>query len=209
MRLVQGDRVILTIFVFLAVTGLGEGVIVTLLPAFVKEVLRGGALELGWLMSAQAVGGLIGGLVVGYAANALTPSRLLGLSAVAIGLIDLTIFNYPAFFSGITLGLILFVVVGVPVTGVLTSLYTLLQNATEDRYRGRVFGAFDTTQALLILVGTLVGGALGDVIGVVVVLNVQGGAYVLAGILVLMLLAGASVRKAEPSTENRRTGSAG
>jgi hypothetical protein len=65
-----------------------------------------------------------------------------------------------------------------------------LQTSAEDRYRGRVFGAFGTTQALLMLAGTLVGGALGDAAGIVPVLVVQSGAYVLAGLLVLVLLAG-------------------
>ena len=34
-----------------------------LFPPFVRVALDGGALELGWLMSSQAVGGLIGGVV--------------------------------------------------------------------------------------------------------------------------------------------------
>jgi MFS family permease len=72
----------------------------------------------------------------------------------------------------------------------LAGLRTLLQASAEDHYRGRVFGALGTTQALLMLAGTLVGGALGDVVGIVPVLVVQGCAYVLAGLLVLVLLAG-------------------
>jgi hypothetical protein len=42
------------------------------------------------------------------------------------------------------------------------------------------------------LVGTLAGGVLGDTAGIVPVLVVQSGAYVLAGLLVLVLLAGDS-----------------
>ncbi|MBA3425077.1 MAG: MFS transporter [Rubrobacter sp.] len=107
-----------------------------LFPPFVRVALDGGALELGWLMSSQAVGGLIGGVVVGSVAARLSPSRLLGLSAVLFGLIDLAIFLYPAFIEGIALGLILFVLVGIPVTGVVASLQTLLQRSTKDHYRG-------------------------------------------------------------------------
>lgn len=190
LRLVTGGRVILTLFLVGAVTGLGEGTFVALFPPFVRVALDGGALELGWLMSSQAVGGLIGGVVVGSLAGRLSPARLLGLGALLLGLIDLAIFLYPSFVEGIALGLVLFVLVGVPVTGVLTGLQTLLQTSTEDSHRGRVFGALGTTQALLMLCGALLGGALGDAVGIVPVLVVQGGAYVLAGLLVLVLLAG-------------------
>jgi MFS family permease len=85
-------------------------------------------------------------------------------------------------------GLALFVLVGVPAAGMLAGLQTLLQTSAKDHLRGRVFGALGTTQALLMLAGTLLGGALGDAVGIVPVLVVQGGAYVAAGILVLVLL---------------------
>ncbi len=51
LRLVTTGRVILTLFLVGAVTGLGEGVMAALFPPFVKVALDGGALELGWLMS--------------------------------------------------------------------------------------------------------------------------------------------------------------
>ena len=190
LRLVTKGRVMLTLFLVGAVTGLGEGVFAALFPAFVRVALDGGALELGWLMSAQAVGGVLGGLVVGSAAAKLSPPRLLGLGAVLFGLTDLAIFLYPSFVQSMAVGLALFVLVGIPATGMLAGLQTLLQTSTEDRFWGRVFGALGTTQALLMLAGTLAGGALGDAVGVVPVLVVQGGAYVLAGLLVLALIAG-------------------
>jgi MFS family permease len=189
LRLVGTGRVLLTVFVVGAVTGLGEGVFLALFPPFVRVALGGGALELGWLMSAQAVGGVLGSLVVGAAAARLSPPRLLGSGAVLFGLIDLAIFVYPSFVQSIAVGLALFVLVGVPAAGMLAGLQTLLQTSAKDHLRGRVFGALGTTQALLMLAGTLLGGALGDAVGIVPVLVVQGGAYVAAGILVLVLLA--------------------
>ncbi len=190
LKLVTRGRVILTLFVVGAVTGLGEGVFAALFPPFVRVALDGGALELGWLMSAQAVGGLAGGVVVGSLAGRLSPASLLGLGALLLGLVDLAIFLYPSFVGGIAPGLALFVLVGVPATGALTGLQTLLQTSTEDGHRGRVFGALGTTQAMLMLSGALLGGALGDTVGVVPVLVVQGLAYVGAGLLVLVLLRG-------------------
>ncbi|MFL5803327.1 MAG: MFS transporter [Roseiflexaceae bacterium] len=190
LRLVGRERVILTIFVILAITAVGEGVMSTLFVIFVNRVLGGAALELGWLMSAQAVGGLIGSVLVGAAGRRFSTAHLIGFSAILFGAIDLAIFNYPAFIPGIALGLILFVVVGIPGVGFMTGVSTLLQTGVADQYRGRIFGALGTTQGLLALVGTLLAGALGDRLGVVTMLNIQGGGYILAGLLGLALLGG-------------------
>ena len=58
---------------------------------------------------------------------------------------------------------------------------TLLQKWVPDSYRGRVFGAYETTQALLLLVGIGLAAALAAPLGVVVVLSVVGTLYILAG----------------------------
>jgi MFS family permease len=188
LRLVRHERPILVVFVMLAITSLGEGIMGVLFVVFVNRVLGGGALEIGWLMSAQAIGGLLGGLVVGSASRLFTPARLIGLSGILFGAIDLAIFNYPAYIPGILLGLILFAVVGIPGVGFMTGVSALLQTNVADQYRGRIFGALGTTQGLLMLIGTISAGALGDQLGVVTVLNMQGCGYILAGLIGLTLL---------------------
>lgn len=193
--LLRGGRLLPTVFVAAAAMGLGEGVMAALFVPFVRDVLDGGAPELGWLMTAQAVGGLIGGLLVGSLARTLSPARLFGASAVLFGLIDLAIFNYPAFVPGIGLGLVLFVVVGVPAVMVGTGQATLLQTGVADAYRGRVFGALGTTSSLLLIAGSVLAGTLAERLGVVTVLNVQGLAYAGAGVLVLLALGGRGARR--------------
>ncbi len=188
LRLVKRERLVSIMFVLFAVTSLGEGVFGVLFVVFVYKILHGGALQLGWLMGAQAVGGLVGSVLVGYVFKFLSPSRLIGISAILFGLIDLVIFNYPAFFPGFALAVILFVLVGIPGVGTMTSSYTLLQTAVADEYRGRIFGAIGTTGALFMLSGTILAGFLGDHVGVVTVLNTQGVVYVLAGVFALVTL---------------------
>ena len=186
--LIKRERLVSIMFVLFAVTSLGEGVFGVLFVVFVYRILHGGVLQLGWLMGAQAVGGLVGSVLVGYVFKFLSPSRLIGISAILFGLIDLIIFNYPAFFPGFTLAVILFVLVGIPGVGTMTSAYTLLQTAVTDEYRGRIFGAIGTTGALFMLSGTILAGVLGDHLGVVTVLNTQGAVYVLAGVFALVTL---------------------
>src|SRR5262249_22206890 len=146
----------------ISITALGEGVFGVLYPVFVNRVLHGGAPEIGQLMSAQAVGGLIGGVLVGLLGRRVLSRWVIGLCAVTFGLIDLVIFNSPAVFAlmwprgetpapfpffWFVVGL--FVVVGVPGPGMLAGFQSLVQAKAPDAYRGRVFGALGTTMGLL------------------------------------------------------------
>ncbi len=167
---------------------LGEGVFGVMFVIWVSDVLGGDARELGWFMSAQAVGGLAGGLVLGAVSNRLAPVQLLGLGSIAFGLLDLALFNYPRLFSGVWIGLALIVLVGVPGLGIGASFTTLLQRSVPDDYRGRVFGLMGTVSALLMLTGTLIAGTLGNAVGPTLLLTIQGGSYVLMGVLALVLL---------------------
>ena len=191
LQLIRRERIVMILFALIAITSLGEGVFGVLFVVFVNRILGGGAQEIGWLMSAQAVGGLIGGVLVGWLGNKASSIGLIGLGAVAFGLIDLAIFNYPAFFPGFTLALVLFVAVGIPGVAMMTGMNTLLQSAVADEYRGRIFGTYGMTGALLALIGATLAGTLGDRVGAVTLLNIQGGVYVAAGLLVPALLRGA------------------
>lgn len=196
LALVRRERFIAVMLAVAGIASLGEGVFAVMFVVWVRKVLGGGALELGWFMTAQAVGGLLGGLVIGYAGKRITPVKLAGLGAVIFALLDISLFSYPLFFSGLWLGLLLIILVGVPVTGLLTGSNTILQRGVEDEYRGRVFGAMNTTQGLLQLVGTLIAGAAGAIVSPIVLLNVfQGGSYLVAGSVVLALLPGAMQRR--------------
>jgi MFS family permease len=188
LRLMRHKRVVKILFLVAAITSIGEGIISVLFVPFVTRILQGEALQLGWLMSAQAVGGLLGGVVIARLGQRVTPYQLLGPCAILFGVIDLIIFNYPVFLPGITVALVLFVLVGIPAAGFGASFSTLLQSNVEDAYRGRVFGAFDTTFALMMLVGMGFASITGDIFGIVPVINVQGFGYVAAGLLALVML---------------------
>lgn len=187
-RLIRRTRVATVLLAVAALTGLGEGVLIAIFVPFVTETLDGGQVGYGVVLSAQAVGGLAGGVLIARFAGAASPARLLGVGAIGIGLIDVVIFTYPLVISGIALALVLFVVVGLPVAAYAAGLGTLRQTAVEDAYRGRLLGAYGATLALSILIGTLAGGALGEAIDLLPLLLVQSAVYTLAGVLVLVAL---------------------
>jgi MFS family permease len=155
---------------------------------FVLKVMRGTESDFGYLMAAQAVGGIMGSLLIARIARTIPAYRLFGLCGIAFGLFDLALFCYPLMFSGIGLGLLLIALVGVPSVGFGTGLMTLLQTLSTDAYRGRVFGVYGALSALFAMIGAAVSGLLGEHMSLVLLLTIQGLGYVLAGSLALLVL---------------------
>jgi MFS family permease len=185
---VRRNRAVGVVFTVTALTAVGEGIFGVMFLVWVRELLEGGASELGWLHSAQAAGGLLGGVVGAYVGRRLVPERLFGVALLVFGVLDLALFNYPLLLDGVWLGLVLMVLVGIPAVSSQAARATILQTHVADAFRGRVFGSLGTTAALLMLVGTGLAGATGDVLGPIALLNVQGGVYVAAGLFVLVAL---------------------
>ena len=158
LRLIRDNPVLRVVFGVFAIASLGEGVMQTAFWVYIDQALGGGTREAGWLLSAQAVGGLVGAVVIGAWAKTRPPLSLLGWGAIGLGLIDLVIFNYPAFVPGIWLGLVLMAVGGVPATAFGTGYTAAIQAEAADAYRGRVFGALGATSALLMIVGAAIAG---------------------------------------------------
>jgi MFS family permease len=126
---------------------------------------------------------------------------MLGLCATVFGLIDLLIIDIHLFLPGLFLFFFLFVLVGIPGTGMMVSAFSLLQSEVEDTLRGRIFGAYMTVRALMTLIGMALAGALGDRLGATLMLNIQGGVYALSGLFVLVALRSVVPRKQPASQE--------
>ena len=189
LAVVRRARAVGVVFSVTAITAFGEGVFGVMFAVWVRDVLDGGPPELGWLQTSQAAGGLIGGVVGAYAGRRLAPERLFGLSLLVFGLLDLVLFNYPLVFGGVWIGSMLMIFVGIPSVSTQAARATILQTNVDDEYRGRVFGSMGTTAALLMLAGTTAAGVAGGALGPIALLNFQGGAYVVAGVFVLVALA--------------------
>jgi len=202
LRLIRDNPVLRVVFGVFAVASLGEGVMQTAFWIYIDQVLGGGTREAGWLLSAQAAGGLVGAVVIGAWAKTQPPVSLLGWGAIGVGLIDLMIFNYPAFVSGIWLGLVLMAVDGVAATAFGTGYTTALQAEAADAYRGRVFGALGATSALFMISGAAIAGLATERLGAVAVLTIDSLGYAAAGAFALGALAtGATrLRRTRPST---------
>ncbi|MDP9367859.1 MAG: MFS transporter [Chloroflexota bacterium] len=203
LRLIRDHPVLRVVFVVFAIASLGEGVWQTAFWIYIDEELGGGTREASWLLSAQAAGGLGGAVVIGAWGKSRPPVALLGWGSIGLGLIDLVVFNYPAFVSGIWFGLVLMAVGGVPATALGTGSTVALQTEAEDAYRGRVFGALGATSALFMIGGAAIAGLATERLGAVAVLTIDSLGYVAGGAFALRTLGtGAATRRGrkEPST---------
>ena len=181
-------RVLRALMIFALVTSVGEGIMSTLFTPFVEHVLHGSSQEFGLVVAAQAVGGILGGVLAAGFGHRVRASRLLAFGAVVFGLVDLAIFLYPLGYVAVSQAIVGMVVVGLPGALAMAGLMTLFQRSTADSYRGRVFGALSALEAVTVLAGTLGAGFLSRYAGIVPVLAIQGAGYVVAGLAMLAWL---------------------
>jgi predicted MFS family arabinose efflux permease len=187
-RLIWDTSTVRLLFILSALPAIGEAVMYVLFVPFVLEVLRGSEVDVGGLMSVQAIGGLIGGVIISWVAVRVKTYQLLGVSGIIFGLLDFALFNYSTFFSGMALAYIVLVTVGPFAVGMGAGFNTLIQTNVEDAYRGRVFGVFGLTGSIFSLVGIAFAGYAGDTVGIVPVINVQAYSYIIVGIVCLIAL---------------------
>jgi Na+/melibiose symporter-like transporter len=188
LRVTVGDRELRWGLVVNGLAAVAQGIFTVLFVVFVARVLGGDGADVGLLRGVQAIGGLLGGVLVVGLAGRLEPGRLLGVSLLVFAAVDLAIWNGPALTTAGWLYLGLFVAAGIPGIGVLTGLTALVQERTADAYLGRVFATYLGSFNGLMALGMLLGGLLGDAVGVVAVLNGQAGLYLLAGVVAVATL---------------------
>jgi MFS family permease len=215
-RAIRRSALLRALFVALAFISIGEGVLSGLFPVYVGDALGGGALELGWMMSAQAVGGLVGGVAATWFALRWAPVRMMIIGLLCSGALDLVIFNLPRFVRGpgaLIPVLVLFVIVGVPIAVLTAGAMTLLQTEVVDEMRGRVFGFVMVVQSGVMLLGTGIAAVATEPLGALNVLILQGGCGVLAGVAFGVMARRARVARtpgpvpAEPPAALAETGS--
>jgi hypothetical protein len=89
LRVVAGDRELVWGLVVNGLAAVAQGIFTVLFVLFVTRVLGGDGADVGLLRGVQAIGGLLGGVVVVGLARRLEPGRLLGVSLLVFAVIDL------------------------------------------------------------------------------------------------------------------------
>jgi predicted MFS family arabinose efflux permease len=180
---VMGDARVRSGLLISFVAEIAQGIFLVLFIVFVAHRLHGGSGETGFLRGIQAVGAILGGLVVTSLAPALSPERLIAGAAALFGLISLTVWNAPSLTTAPALFAVLFMVVGAPGVVMQTGLISFLQGSGEDAQRGRIFGAFGLVSSAGETVGIAGAGLLAAPLGLMTLLEAQGLLYLLAAAL--------------------------
>lgn len=188
-RIVASSRILRRAMGVVGCTAAAQGAFVVLFVLFVLRDLDGTEADVGVLRGVQAIGAIVGGLLMTPLIKRLAPDRLVAVAALAFGLVSLAIWNAPTLTGAFGVYVALFIVAGVPGIALMTGLITLLQTHSTEADRGRIisvfFAAFGAGQA----VGMLVAGLVGTGSGLTVALQMQGALYLLAGVLALRLTA--------------------
>jgi Na+/melibiose symporter-like transporter len=190
LRTCLSSRPLLVILVFMSITQMGEGIMGTLFAPFVKDVLHGTGSQYGLIVGIQGVGGIIGGLAVTAAGHRWSAYALFGWGAVAFGIVDLALFLYPLVLSGVVPALVCMLLVGVPGACAMAGMMTTFQTMTSDEFRGRVFGAMTAVGGAAVLAGIGIASWLGETVGIVPIIAIQGCGYVAGGFMVILALRG-------------------
>ena len=185
LRLCVAGQAMRLLFVFCLVTGVGEGIMSTLFAPFVSSELGGDGTAYGLIVSSQAIGGIVGGLVAAAIGSRLPAATMWGVGAFFFGLVDLTLFCYPLISDSLIPAFACMIVVGLPGAFTVAGMMTVFQNLTQDGTRGRIFGAITATESVAVLVGITSAGFLGDAVGIIPVLVFQGLGYVVGGLVIL------------------------
>lgn len=183
LQLVKTHRTLAAVFLVTAIVAFGEGIFGVVLIPFLQR-LGGGAQEFGWLATVRGIGGLMGGLIIARIYAVLSPRRLLATSLLFAGLLGVVMVNVPLL--PVAMGSLC--VWGIPAMGAQVSCQTLLQRSVADGYQGRVFGAYGTTAALLLLSGQAFTIGVANYVDLGLLLNMYAALYLVGGVALTTIL---------------------
>jgi MFS family permease len=167
LRHARERRPAVAVLVTMAVLSVFGIAYVALYPVFATTVLGHPRRDFSWLVVASGSGAVVGALAIGLRRHGPTLRTallwLVGFSVAAGGF---------AFSRSWTLSLACNVVVGLCYFSVTTALNTVLQELTDDDKRGRLLGLFTLTWAGLVPIGGVWMGAVADLGGAPLALQI-------------------------------------
>ena len=155
-RFSMNDRVIRSVLILLSMLSFFGLQYMVFMPIFARDVLHGGARELGLLMSASGVGAVLGALQ--FAARTKYKGMLKWVGTMfLIASIGLIAFSQSRWFWISAIVLFIF---GFAATSQMAATNTTVQNRVPDELRGRVMAVYATMFMGVQPIGSLIAGGL-------------------------------------------------
>ncbi len=183
LRTVFGRRRIRALVLIDALGQVAQGFFVVLFVVFVIDELQGGGIEVGLIRGSMAVGAIVGALLISRHANRFGPITLLTAGYVGMGTVALVFWHTPAVTSDIWVYMVVFLLSGFPGAALGIGLFTAMQQFSPPGTLGRVAGVGGALGALARALGSLVAGVLVASTDLIRLLDVQGGLYLVCGLL--------------------------
>ena len=187
-RVVRHTRPLGGLVVIQSIGAIGQGIFLVLFVVFVVDVLQASDAEVGLFRGVQAIGGVLGGLVLGVLARRLPTRALIAWGNVVFALVALLIWNFAPISSATAVYVGFFIAIGIPAVTATAAEMSLAQATAPIAALGRVSAIMQTSMLAAQGVGLLLAGVLADRFGVLPILDAQALLYLLCGVLALVLL---------------------
>jgi predicted MFS family arabinose efflux permease len=189
LRVIRRTPPLPTLVATMTLSQFAQGMFLVLFLAFVVRKLGGSGAEVGLLRGVQAVGGVLGGLLVGHLARRARAGRLMGGGFIGMGVISLLMWNAPALTTTIAVYVAFFTLAGLPAVALSVGTLTAAQQSTPTPYLGQLIGTMQAGGAIGSALGTLTAGVLLDRIDVSYLLDGQACIYLVCGAIGLAVVA--------------------
>ncbi len=151
---------------------------VVLLPAYAREIMKGGAKTLGYLMSGMGAGALTAALYMASRKSVIGLWNLITLSASILGVSLLVV----ALSKALPVSIIALFFGGMSLILTISSINTLLQTIADEDKRGRVMSFYAMALMGTTPIGSLIAGSLASGFGIPVTLIIAGGVSLVTAI---------------------------
>jgi MFS family permease len=182
LRVVRDDRTIAVLFLVFGLMTFGGTMLDPLYVPWIRDVLDEGIGVVALLDVTSSIAGIGGSLLVGALGSRLPARTLIGWGSLIAGVLLLVKFNVPV----LGLAVALTAIGGMTAVASAVGVETLAQERTPENLRGRVFGSLQASIWLMSLLGAMVGGILGEVVGVLPAINLASVLVGISGVVVLI-----------------------
>lgn len=183
--IVRLNRVVAVLFISVVLLNFGGVMIDPMAAPYIVDVVKAGPEVFGWLVTVQAVGGILGGLLASRVGQRMDTASLYGWAEVVLGVIIFIRYNIPY----LPVLFVMTFLIGLPAALGAAAMDTLFQQKVPNSHLGRIIGTLNTTVGLTSLFGVLgISGMLGEVLGIIPVLDIAAAITFFTGVLILWLL---------------------
>ena len=184
-EVVRGSTTLRSALAISLIASIAQGLFLVLFVLFVLRLLQAGDQVVGLLRGVQAIGGVLGGVLVATCGRYLGARRQAVWGLLAFGLVSLVCWNSPGLTTATWWYVALFIVVGVPATAISAGLVTGAQQASPPARLGRVLSLNQVAIAVGQGAGILAAGLLAATVPLGVLLDGQASCYLICAAIAL------------------------